>query len=328
MKRKDNLYEDMCNIDNIMSVYNEVCKNTRNNRKVHKYKEYKCIYITRIYNILKNRAYVVGPYNRFTIYEPKERHIVSQSMQDKIVNHLVSRYILHPALLLCLLDTNVASREGLGTKKGLQLINEFHRKCKIKYGEYYILKCDISKFFSSIDKDILKEKLKRKIKDRDALKIVFDIIDSEPKGLGIGNMTSQILAIFYLNDLDHYVKEELKIKYYMRYQDDFILFHKSKKYLKYCLSQIEIFLNKEKLVLNKKTRIYKNTNSFIYLGRNKKGDYAKYRNVKRRLKKRYRLYKEGEIPLNSYIGSLISYEFLQKDFKDKVLKKNIVKKMP
>ena len=83
-------------------------------------------------------------------------------------------------------------------------------------------------------------------------------------------MTSQVLAIFYLNDMDHYIKEVLKIKYYVRYQDDFLLFHPSKEYLKICLKKIRHFLDNENLTLNKKTRIYKNTNNFIFLGRTKK----------------------------------------------------------
>ena len=89
----------------------------------------------------------------------------------------------------------------------------FKENVKFSIGTYYILKCDISKFFSSINHDILKKKLCKRIKDKEALKIVFDIIDSEENGLGIGNMTSQILAIFYLNDFDHFVKEKLKIKF-------------------------------------------------------------------------------------------------------------------
>lgn len=185
MKRKDNLYQNICNLDNIMSAYTEVCRNTKNKRKVAHLKQYKCLYISRIYNILKNKSYVPGPTNVFTIYEPKERRIVSQNMQDKIINHLVSRYILYPAILPCLIGENVASRKGLGTKAGLILSSEFHRKCKVKYGKYYILKCDISKFFASIDHDILKLKLTKKIKDKDALNILFTIIDSEEKGLGI-----------------------------------------------------------------------------------------------------------------------------------------------
>lgn len=185
MKRKGNLYKDIYKFENIVSSFDEVCKNTKNKRKVATFKEYKCIYISRIYNILKSKTYKPDHVNVFTIYEPKERRIVSQNMQDKVINHLVARHILYPAILPCLLDVNVASRKGLGTSEGIRLAMNFHRICKIKYKEYYILKCDISKFFASIDHDILKEKLLKKIKDMDSLKIVFDIIDSEENGLSI-----------------------------------------------------------------------------------------------------------------------------------------------
>ena len=218
----------------------------------------------------------------------------------------------YPSILPCLLNTNVASRKNLGTQKGLEFANKFHKICRIKYGNYYILKCDISKFFSSIDHEILKEKLLRKIKDKDSLKIVFDIIDSYYPGLGIGSMTSQVLAIFYLNDMDHFIKETLKIKCYVRYQDDFLLFHSSKKYLKYCLKELEAFLDKEKLKLNKKTRIYKNTNNFIFLGRNKENKYAKYRTVNRKLKKQKYLYYSGKIKLKSLVSSMVCYQNLDK----------------
>lgn len=236
-------------------------------------------------------------------------------MQDKIINHIVSRCILHPAILPCLIDANVASRKNLGTKHGLKLLYEYQKKCKIKYGTYYILKCDISKFFASIDHNILKAKLKRRIKDEESLKIVFDIIDSEPYGLGIGNMTSQVLAIFYLNDLDHFIKEELKIKYFIRYQDDFLLFSDSKKYLKECFTKIREFLKKEKLELNKKSRLYKSTDNFIFLGRSKNGKYCRYRTIKRKLKKKKYLYDNGKIPLTSLSSSIISYKYLCKNFK-------------
>lgn len=323
MKRNGNLYENICEFNNIVSAYNEVCRNTKNKRRVANLKEYKSIYISRVYNILINKNYEVGPYNMFTIYEPKERLIVSQNVQDKIINHLVARFILYPALLPCLLDVNVASRKGMGTSRGLALAQEFHRKCKIKYGTYYILKCDISKFFASIDHDILKAKLLRRIKDKDALKIVFDIIDSNSNGLFIGAMTSQILAIFYLNDMDHFIKEKLKIKYYVRYQDDFLLFHPSKKYLKYCLEELHKFLEKEKLSLNAKTRIYKNTNNFLFLGRNSYGQYARYRDVKRKLKARLYLYQNDKISLHSFTSSLICYKGLcNRNFTFKVKEKN------
>ena len=81
-------------------------------------------------------------------------------------------------------------------------------------------------------------------------------------------MTSQVLAVFYLNDMDHFIKNELHIKGVIRYQDDFLLFHESKEYLKYCLEQLTIFLEKEDLRLNKKTRIFKSTDNFIFIDAN------------------------------------------------------------
>ena len=125
-------------------------------------------------------------------------------------------------------------------------------------------------------------------------------------------MTSQIFAIFYLNDLDHYIKETLKIKYYIRYQDDFLLFHYSKDYLNSCFDKIKDFLANEKLRLNKKSRLYKNTNNFIFLGRSANGKFAKYRTVKRKLKYKKYLYETQKIELNNYISSYICYKNLLK----------------
>lgn len=143
---------------------------------------------------------------------------------------------------------------------------KFHYKylktCKIKYNNFYILKCDVSKFFASINHDILKEKL--------------------------------------------------KIKYYVRYQDDWCLYHESKEYLKYCLEQIKVFLKKEKLDLNKKSRIYKNTNNFIFLGRDKRGKYAKYRTMRRRINKKNKEYKERKITLKNLVDSTVSYKYVSK----------------
>ena len=319
MKRYRNLYKNICDMNNILLAYNEVLKNTNNKTRVCKLRDYKSLYVYRICNTLTHRKYKVGPYNEFTIYEPKERHIVSQNLEDKIINHLVARFILYPAILPCLLDVNVASRKNMGTNKGLKISYTYQNKCNIKYRDYYVLKCDISKFFASIDHDILKNKIIKRIKDKDALKIVFDIINSNTEGLYIGSMTNQILAIFYLNDMDHFIKEKLKIKYYVRYQDDFLLFHESKEYLRYCLQEIKNFLEKEKLQLNSKTRIYKNINNFLFLGRNIKGIYSRYRNIKRKIKKKFKLYTQDKLSLNSYISTIICYKSL-------CSRKNIIKK--
>lgn len=310
MKRRNNLYENIYKFENIVACFNEICRNTKNKNKVINFKKYKSIYISRVYNDLKNKTYEVGDFTIFYIYEPKRRRIVSQNMYDKLVNHLVSRYILYEALIPCLVDENCASRPNKGTSYALYLYYNYRKKLDKTYQNYYILKCDIKSYFASINIEILKKKIRRKIKDKDALNIIDKILDSDDK-LSIGFMTSQILGIFYLNDLDHYIKEELKIKYYVRYQDDFLLLHPNKNYLKYCLSKIKQFLDKEKLELNSKTRIYKNTNNIIFLGRNKYNRSAKYRDKLRKLKHKRYLYEIGEINLNQYLSTYINYKSMK-----------------
>lgn len=310
MKRLGFLYNEMMKFENIEKVFDEVCSNTNNKTKANRFKEYKCINIFKIYDTIKNKKYVPAPYYVFYIYEPKKRRVVSQNMFDKVINHLVARCILMPAVVPCLIDTNVASRLNKGTSAGLKYYYDFRRLCKIKYGEYYILKCDVKKFFASINHQIVKEKLKKRIKDKDALNIVFSIIDNDKYGLSIGSMTSQILAIFYLNDFDHFVKEVLKIEYYVRYQDDFLLFHPSKDYLEECLKKIEDFLKMEDLVLNRKTRIYNSNTNFLFLGRDIYGRYGKYRMVKKKINQRYYLYSKNLISLRQLISSIENFKSL------------------
>lgn len=311
MKRMSNLYEYFLSNENLYKCYREVLNNTKNKRRVNWLLNNKDEVIEEIKTELKNDTYKVGPYNFFTIYEPKKRLIASQGMKDKIVNHMVARGILYPALLPSMLPYNVASREQMGTRKGIEYVEQFRNYFRKRGVEkYYVLKCDISKFFQSVNHKILKEKLRRKIKDPRALKIVFQIIDSYKEGLGIGSMTSQVLAIFFLNDLDHYIKEELGIKCYVRYQDDFLLYSDSKEYLEYCKKKIIKFLKKEDLVLNNKTAIYSNKQNFIFIGRNQKGQYSKRRNARRRLKEKRYFYFRDKINIDSYISSIVSLKKL------------------
>lgn len=311
MKRMSNLYEYFLSNENLYKCYREVLNNTKNKKRVNWLLNNKDEVIEEIKTELKNDTYKVGPYNFFTIYEPKKRLIASQGMKDKIVNHMVARGILYPALLPSMLPYNVASRQQMGTRKGIEYVKQFreyYRKRGVE--KYYVLKCDISKFFQSVNHKILKEKLRRKIKDPRALKIVFQIIDSYKEGLGIGSMTSQVLAIFFLNDMDHYIKEELGIKCYVRYQDDFLLYSDSKEYLECCKKKIIKFLKKEDLVLNNKTEIYSNKQNFIFIGRNQKGQYSKRRNARRRLKEKRYFYFRDKINIDSYISSIVGLKKL------------------
>ncbi len=294
----------MLDMNNIISCYKEVMRNTHNKRAVFNYENFRAANLNKIHSIIEKKNYKVKKYNIFTIHEPKTRVIVSLGLTDKIINHLVTRCILMPALIPALIDQNVATRPGKGTSAGVKLYKKYRQSCDFKYEKYYILKGDITKYFHSINHDIVKKQLRNRIKDQDALKIVDTIIDSYPYGLPIGNMTSQILAIYYLGEMDRYIKETLKIKYYVRYQDDFLLFHPDKEYLKECEEKIRIFLKEHlDLELNHKTRIYHNKEKIVFIGY-KKGKGT----ARKKLAVRKRQYEKGYITLNSYIASIMSYK--------------------
>lgn len=317
MKRKSNLYQTMVDINEIAIVYKTIAKQTKNKSKIYKWESIPNVLYNRVYQTLEDRSYTPGKYNKFVIYEPKERIIQSQNMFDKVINHLVSKKILLPSIESCLIDTNVASRKNKGTDYARKKYFEYRNIMDRKYSTYYILKCDISKFFASIDHDILKEKLRRKIKEKDSLDILDKIIDSTESTIPIGLMTSQIFAIFYLNDLDHLIKEELKIKYYIRYQDDFILIHHDKEYLKYCLKVINEEVIKLKLSLNSKTRIYKNTENINFIGIRKNKKYSNFDRTRRKYKKKLEEYKKGNIDLTSVLSSKISLEVRKDGYHEK-----------
>ena len=279
-------YDDLLSIDKIINTYKRIVKNTKHKEKIFTYNMFYTTNILNIYNVLKDKNYVHGRYNIFIIKKPKLRLIMSENLSDKIVNHLVS-YLILPIIEPKLIDTNVATRINKGTKEAIYYMKKYLIKMKRKYNDFYILKCDIKKYFYNIDHEILYDKLKITIYDKDILELLKSIIDStdceyvnetikklnkdvpiynKGKGLPIGNMSSQLFAIFYLNELDHFIKEKLRIKYYIRYMDDFILIHNDKEYLKHCKLEIEKFLKQEKLELNKKTNIHKINNGFVFLG--------------------------------------------------------------
>ena len=317
MKRVGNIYSNLYDLNNIINVYNKIKCNTKNKYKIEQFEDYFCINIVNIYNVLKENKYEVGKYNLFMIYEPKQRLILNQDLFNKIVNHLVGNELIN-ILERSLIDSNVAVRVNKGTSYGIKLVKKYIKELNYNY---YCLKIDIKKYFYSINHNILKDLLNKKIKDELFLDILYKIIDSTNEeyifeyakkqnislkkgyGLPIGNLTSQILGIFYLNDLDHYIKEVLKIKCYIRYMDDMVLFHKDKDYLKYCLDKIIIYLKKYDLELNNKTIITKNSLCFLgYRFYNKRIKILSKN--RRRIYKKLRLLKKYDY--NKYLKSLSS----------------------
>lgn len=346
-------YDDIVSINKIKDVYDGIYKNTCHKAKLVRFELTKTSNIVKIYNTLKNKHYNHLKYNIFIIQEPKYRIIMSELMYDKIVNHLISKYVLIPTLSRKLIEQNVATRTGKGSKEGIRYMKKYINSIKENYDNVYILKCDISKYFYNIDHEILINKLSHENFDKDILRVLINIISStnndyindlidssisrevshledmniydleakkkqlyslpryrKGKGLPIGNETSQLLAIYYLNELDHYIKEQLHIKYYLRYMDDFILIHHDKEYLKKCLNLINKKLSYLKLSLNKKTQIYNLKSGVIFLGykfilKNKKLVILLNNQTRKKIKRKLRKARKNNI--NFYKKSLASY---------------------
>lgn len=346
MKRKKNLYKKITDLDTIINMYDKTVRlNTRNKKKIEEFDDFYSENLVSIKDVLASKKYVPRKYSIFFIREPKLRVIMSQSIKDKIVNHLVAKYILIESFDDILIDSNCATRKGKGTHYAINLFKKYLNEMKMKCEKFYVLKFDISKYFYNISHDIVREIIKKRIKDKDAIKILDNIISStnlpyvneeinhlkqinkknleidkiplyeKNKGFPIGNMTSQIIACIYLNDLDHFIKEKLKIKRYIRYMDDGILVCADKNHLRYSLNQIRNFLKKYNLELNSKTKIYKSTESIEFLGFNflikdkiilKVRKQTKKR-FKYKLKKLSKLCKENKVTKNDIINIKNSY---------------------
>lgn len=262
------MYKIIYNFENLYNAYKKARKGKRWKDSIVKYEINTLEATTYLQYLLKTKKYNLGKYNVFRIYEPKERVIMSIPFKDKVVQHSLCDNIIEPIFEKTFIYDNYASRKYKGVHFGLNRLSEFMRRFYRKHGcDGWILKCDISKYFYSIDHNILKNQIRKLINNKDVLWLIDMIIDStDNPGLPIGNQTSQFFALLYMNELDHFIKEKLRIKYYGRYMDDFYLIHKDKEYIKYCKVKIEEYVNNLKLSLNNKTNIFPIRNGIDFLG--------------------------------------------------------------
>ena len=178
MKRINNIYDRITDINNIINVYDyEIRKNTKNKKKLEEFDNFYSQNIKEIKEELISGNYIPGEYNIFFVREPKLRTIMSQSIKDKIINHLVARYFLINVFEDVLIEENIATRKNRGTHYGLKLFKKYLNSMNKKYDNFYILKFDISKYFYNIDHNIVKKIINRKIKDKKAINIIEKIID-------------------------------------------------------------------------------------------------------------------------------------------------------
>ena len=260
-------------------------------------------YIYYLLDALSNKTYRHGGYSTFYVTEPKLRKIEKSRYIDRIVHRWLVDNFLEPYFVPTFIENSYACIKSRGMHKACLDVQLAMRHCKNKWGSYYILKMDISKYFENIDKRILLSILEKKILDKDVMWLIKEILYSQEKevGLEIGNYTSQLFANIYLNEQDQYVKNKLGVKYYYRYLDDTVLMVPSKEEAKRCLECIKEFLScRLGLFLNKKTQIFKSKQGVNFCGykinenRLKLRDKGK-RKLKKKIKKLKYLIKNGEI---------------------------------
>ena len=211
--------------------------------------------VLELHNDLANRKYRHGGYSDFYITDPKRRHIHKACVRDRLVHHSVYRQ-LYPFFDKTFIPDSYSCRLEKGTHKALDRFREFGRKVSRNNTETcWVLKCDIRKFFDSIDHRILRRILGEYIQDNDVMWLLDNIIesydtDSRPgKGLPMGNLTSQLFANVYMDEFDQWVKHKLKIRFYIRYADDFVILSRDKKEVQGLVFPIYQFLQ-EYLVLS------------------------------------------------------------------------------
>jgi retron-type reverse transcriptase len=251
MKRIGNLYQQVYSFDNLLISYyaarkRKSAKNYAIDFEWNLEKE-----LLQIQKELRDKTYEPGKYQQFKIYDPKLRDIFVAPFHDRIVHHALYN-VIEPIFDKGFIYDSYACRKGKGTHQGMLRLKSFLMSLNKKCGgrDFYVLKCDIRKYFDSVDKDILFSLLTRKIKDKDILWLVNKIINSTfgSKGMPIGNLTSQLFANVYLNELDKFIKHNLKVKYYVRYVDDFILLSESRRQLKEWRNLVREFLKNELLL--------------------------------------------------------------------------------
>lgn len=291
--RLKDMFEDVYSFENLLNAYNLAKIGNRYKHAAVRFSFYLESNLFKIRQELLSGSYVPKPYKHFIVAEPKLRQISAPDFRDRVVQHaLVS--IIEPIFDPTFIADNYACRKNKGTHYGLNRVKKFLQASRSFYGknrDIYILKCDIKKFFPSISWDVLLAIIKKKIicqktfdliekiitthriygqietrRNNNQLDLFEEISKEEPvsvskrRGLPIGNLTSQLMANLYLNELDQYVKHVLREKWYGRYMDDFFIISADKEHLKIIKAQISQFVTQTlKITLHPKKSFIQRT---------------------------------------------------------------------
>ncbi len=331
MKKLKGLYEQIYDFENLHEAYREARKNKRYRDEVLKFSANLEENLIQIQNELIWKTYSVGRYREFYVYEPKQRLIMALPFRDRVVQWAIYR-VLNPLIERRYIRDSYACRVGYGAHLAVDRLQYWLRKLERKHDRVYILKLDVSKYFYRVDHDVLLKILRRLIADQDLLWLLETIIRCEHTkfglalgdhqfagervggvGMPIGNLTSQMFANLYLNELDQFVKHTLREKHYMRYMDDALVLHLNKKHLWQVKQEIQRFVEDElHLVLNNKTAVRTINQGVDWVGYRVWSTHRKLRKstaqkMKKRLKYLQKSYARGDADFEDINTSVQSY---------------------
>lgn len=241
------MYEDIISLENLFISWQEFLKGKKKRRDVVDFSLNLSNNIYSLHSDLALKRYVHGGYQAFSISDPKSRNIHKASVRDRLLHHAICR-VLYPFFDRKFIYDSYSSRVSKGTHKAIIRFQKYFWKVsKNNTKVCWILKCDIRKFFASIDHNMMFSILDKYNLDQDTVYLIREIVKSfdsgiKEKGLPLGNLTSQLLVNVYMNEFDHYIKRSLKEKYYIRYADDFVLLASDKEYLEVLARSINFFL--------------------------------------------------------------------------------------
>lgn len=310
---KKYVYKDFITLENIFNAWIEFRKGKRGKEDVQLFERNLEDNIFQLYFELKNKTYRHSSYQSFYVNDPKQRHIHKASIRDRVIHHLLYKY-LYEAFDKSFIYDSYSCRLEKGTHKAIFRLEKLTRKISRNYIKpCWIVKCDVKKFFASIDHEILITLLKTKMCDVSILRLLKEVVYSftangeKGKGIPLGNLTSQVFANIYLNEFDQFIKHTLKIKYYLRYADDFLIISNRKEELEAYLKPISNFLEEKlKLELHPKKIIFRN----LYWGIDFLGYVILPHYILPRTKTKRRIFKKIEKTIHSFKKEEIPFETL------------------
>jgi retron-type reverse transcriptase len=266
------IFAEIVSLENLFLAWREFKKGKTKKQDVQEFEFNLEDNLFQLHNELQNRNYEHAPYSGFYITDPKLRHIHKACVRDRVLHHAIFR-MLYPIFDKLFIFDSYSCRPNKGTHRAVKRLKKFTRSLSRNNSRsIYALKCDVQKFFDSVDHNILLELIQRRIQNPDTIQLLQKIVHSfktkDGKGLPIGNVTSQLFANIYLNELDWFIKYKLKIRHHLRYCDDFVILNADSRRLLDAVGRIQDFLNsKLKLSLHPNKVIIRKYNQGIdFLG--------------------------------------------------------------